>query len=333
MQEIEKITYSTEWYDTLVSDCKTIIDKAKTDIGVRLLRAKWNLGDKIVPNYNRFERAEYGNKTQKDFAKELELKQQEISNVIRFRKKIGDNFDLWLESTDISVLSWYNIVHGWLPKKKRNHPQIIEFSITPKFSDNVIQTDIQNGLDYVSENSVDLILTDPPYAEASLDLWSELGKFAAYSLKPSKLLVSYSGKAFLPEVYKRLSEHLQYIWTIALVHTDNKRTCYHALHIFERWKPILIFAKPPFTPNEYFEDVVKGAGREKELHAHAQAETEAEHIITQFTKENHFVIDPFCGSGTVLVAAHKLNRKFLGFDIDAEAIKTSLWRLQNEKNL
>jgi DNA modification methylase len=42
----------------------------------------------------------------------------------------------------------------------------------------------------------------------------------------------------------------------------------------------------------------------------------AEKIILLTTKEGDLVIDPFAGSGTILLAAKNNNRKYLGFEID-----------------
>ncbi len=52
-----------------------------------------------------------------------------------------------------------------------------------------------------------------------------------------------------------------------------------------------------------------------------------EQIIKIATNENDLVLDPFCGSGTSLVAAKLLNRQFIGIDISSEAIKLSEERL------
>lgn len=54
-----------------------------------------------------------------------------------------------------------------------------------------------------------------------------------------------------------------------------------------------------------------------------------EQIIKIVTDEKDLVLDPFCGSGTTLIAANKLNRKFIGIDISKDAIELSSKRLKN----
>ena len=43
--------------------------------------------------------------------------------------------------------------------------------------------------------------------------------------------------------------------------------------------------------------------------------------------EDGIVLDPFCGSGSTLIAAHRLNRKWIGIDIEQEYILISKHRL------
>jgi site-specific DNA-methyltransferase (adenine-specific) len=52
-----------------------------------------------------------------------------------------------------------------------------------------------------------------------------------------------------------------------------------------------------------------------------------ERIILLVTDEGDTVIDPFCGSGTTLVAAHLLNRSALGIDISGDAVEVTKARL------
>lgn len=54
-----------------------------------------------------------------------------------------------------------------------------------------------------------------------------------------------------------------------------------------------------------------------------------ERIIGISTDENDIVLDPFCGSGTTLVASKLLNRQFIGMDISKDAIEITNSRLKN----
>jgi site-specific DNA-methyltransferase (adenine-specific) len=50
-------------------------------------------------------------------------------------------------------------------------------------------------------------------------------------------------------------------------------------------------------------------------------------IIQLTTDEHDLVVDPFCGSGTTLVAAALKNRRYLGFDISSDAVALAQSRL------
>ena len=52
-----------------------------------------------------------------------------------------------------------------------------------------------------------------------------------------------------------------------------------------------------------------------------------EFLIKLTTKENQIVLDPFMGSGTTAVAAKKLKRQFIGFEISEDYVDKSLERL------
>jgi site-specific DNA-methyltransferase (adenine-specific) len=50
-------------------------------------------------------------------------------------------------------------------------------------------------------------------------------------------------------------------------------------------------------------------------------------LIELTTLPGQLVLDPFCGSGSTLVAAKSTNRDFLGFEVDPEAVKVARERL------
>ena len=56
-----------------------------------------------------------------------------------------------------------------------------------------------------------------------------------------------------------------------------------------------------------------------------------ERLISIYTKVGDVVLDPFMGSGSVLVSAKKLGRKGIGFDIVPEFVELARKRLENQK--
>lgn len=50
-------------------------------------------------------------------------------------------------------------------------------------------------------------------------------------------------------------------------------------------------------------------------------------LIQLTTLEGQLVVDPFCGSGSTLVAAQELNRAYIGFDVDEKSVRVARTRL------
>ena len=55
-----------------------------------------------------------------------------------------------------------------------------------------------------------------------------------------------------------------------------------------------------------------------------------ERIILMSTDENDIVLDPFVGTGTTVIAAKRLGRRFIGIDIDEKYINTTKYKLFKE---
>jgi ParB-like chromosome segregation protein Spo0J len=171
------------------------------------------------------------------------------------------------------------------------------------------------GHEKVADESVDLLFTDPPYHAEHIELWSELSEFAARVLKPGGVLLSYSGQIFLPDVLNRLSENLTYCWLLGIAHAGGHIQIWkHTL--WNDWKPIVMFSKGPPMEHDWFMDLYRGDKGDKEAHEWSQGEGEAAYYIEKLTKPGQLVVDPMCGSGTILRAAHKLKRNSIGMEID-----------------
>lgn len=52
-------------------------------------------------------------------------------------------------------------------------------------------------------------------------------------------------------------------------------------------------------------------------------------IVTVSSNPGDLVLDPYCGSGTALVAARELGRSWLGIDISATAVELTAQRVRS----
>ena len=56
-------------------------------------------------------------------------------------------------------------------------------------------------------------------------------------------------------------------------------------------------------------------------------------LISLVTKEGQTVLDPFCGCGTTLVAAKRLNREYIGFEINEEFYNNIVLRMDDNNKI
>lgn len=75
---------------------------------------------------------------------------------------------------------------------------------------------------------------------------------------------------------------------------------------------------------------LESKGTDKGLHPTQKPLSLMKLLIELTTIENQIVLDPFCGSGTTLIAAHQLGRKFIGFENNPEYYKIAKERIESE---
>ncbi len=66
----------------------------------------------------------------------------------------------------------------------------------------------------IEADSVDFIITDPPYPKEFLPLYGDLAKFGARVLKPGGLLIVMCGQSWLPQIMWDMSAEIDYLWTV-----------------------------------------------------------------------------------------------------------------------
>ena len=55
-------------------------------------------------------------------------------------------------------------------------------------------------------------------------------------------------------------------------------------------------------------------------------------MIKLTTREEQIILDPFMGSGTTALASKRLNRRYIGFEINEEYYKAALNRIEQNNS-
>jgi site-specific DNA-methyltransferase (adenine-specific) len=188
----------------------------------------------------------------------------------------------------------------------------------------------QEVLAHVEDDSVDLVLTDPPWQwdVETLDLWDDLGAFCARVLRPGRALVAYSGSGCLAAAIDRLSRHLDYVWAGALI-LPGRHNEVHAVMARDASTPIVFFSKGRYEPRHWFINALSSPGAEKDAHPWQKPLGNVAYYLERFSEPGELVCDPFLGGGTTAVAAQRAGRRFVGCDVDPGAVEVTLQRLQD----
>jgi DNA methylase len=101
------------------------------------------------------------------------------------------------------------------------------------------------------------------------------------------------------------------------------------------WEPILVVGKPLVSllktdVIEYMTDRIEVDGKSlRELHSCPKPVALYAKLIESFTERNQGIYEPFCGSGTTLIAAEQLGRKCYGMEISPNYCDVIVKRWEN----
>lgn len=210
-------------------------------------------------------------------------------------------------------------------EQELNHPSIIPISIPKDLKIRIENIDFTEA--EVRHNSVDMILTDPPYAD--LELWKWLGERAEWWLKDGGVLAAYCGQTYLRESLAALSRHLHYVWTLSIIFGGNTDRM-HQIGAHVGWKPILLFCKGKWKIRE-FNDTLNGPRSDKRFHEWGQPWEEFRVLLDNFTQPGDTVMDPMVGGGSVIEACIHAKRHCIAFEKDPKTFD-KLERFQHGNN-
>jgi site-specific DNA-methyltransferase (adenine-specific) len=247
--------------------------------------------------------------------------------------------------------------------------------------DRVLNEDALEGIAKIPDDSVDLVLTDPPYClgkdygnnsdkldpEAYLE-WSKQWIDAVIpKLKPNGCLYIFLTWRYSPEIFCYLKKKLlmlnEIIWDRRVPSMGGSTRRFSSVHdtigFFAKSKDYHFDIDAIRIP--YDEETKKARSRSifvgkkwlevgynpkdvwsvSRLHAiHAEREEHPtqkpleiiERMVKASCPVHGVVLDPFMGSGTTAVAAHRLKRHFIGFEINPDYCEVIRKRLAEESN-
>ena len=191
------------------------------------------------------------------------------------------------------------------------------------FIDKVICGDCLEVMKDIPDNSVDLVLTDPPYNvnKAKWDIYPIGSIKEMWRCCNMGMLVfwdAYKILQFPNEINVEQKGIL--IW--------HKPNCYINMwdktRLPSQWESIFYFNKNGFFPNAkrgdvlYWDSNPKNHPTEKPLGLMVE-------LLQMFG--GNLILDPFLGSGTTAVACKQLNRHFIGIEINPDYCKIAKERL------
>jgi DNA modification methylase len=184
----------------------------------------------------------------------------------------------------------------------------------------------------VKPDSIDLVLTDPPYIPGFEWVWEELGGWSAMVLKPGCHLFTLAGVMNLEKAFLGINKSLlKYWWTGGMFH--NVPVPLKAGKVQCRWKPALWYIKgDKIKKHKAVCDLVK-APRQKADHIWQQSINWTLYWLASLTNEGDTVLDQFLGSGTTLLAAKRTGRKGIGFEIEEKSAEISANKIENDRTM
>jgi len=211
-----------------------------------------------------------------------------------------------------------------------------------QFLNRVLTGDCRSLLPRLPTSSVDFILTDPPYLVnyRSRDgrrlvgdrdgAWLAPVSAELYRvLKPNRLFVSFYGW--------QAADQFLAAWRAAgfrpvghLVWTKRYASSERYLRYQHEQAYLLAKGYPP-RPQRPLPDVLPWKYTGNTLHPTQKPLSALTPIIAAFSRRHDIVLDPFCGSGSTLLAAKLCGRQYLGIEIDPQYAEIADGRLYQER--
>lgn len=202
--------------------------------------------------------------------------------------------------------------------------------------DEVICGDCLEVMPQIPSESIDLILTDPPYGidkgkvfgDKDLQAWINSLSDSQRVLKEGGFYLTYCSIAKLPDVMWAATDYFNYRWT-SIFYINNGMV--RGSVGFSCYYPLLIFMKGKAAVKKPLRDVMEVSTSKEEMkrriHPYQKDIRFIAKHIEAFSKSGDIVLDPFAGSFQTALAARQMGRHFIGIEKDPKYCDIARQRL------
>ncbi|MHA1868722.1 MAG: DNA-methyltransferase [Candidatus Heimdallarchaeaceae archaeon] len=213
----------------------------------------------------------------------------------------------------------------------------------------IYNIDCLEGMRLIENESIDLILTDPPYGvlpKGKIMRNKKVDKFewdnvnlvqftkkwfelAYKKLKNNSFMFIFWSQKYFREGFEIFNPNRVIFWRYNnLINNPQGDFAYD-------YEPIFVVKKgnPKLIPGKHscdleFTKPQSNFKKNKLVHPAQKPLELIKHLITISSKKNDIVLDMFLGSGTTTIACKQLERRFVGFEINPEYTKINKERLE-----
>jgi hypothetical protein len=197
--------------------------------------------------------------------------------------------------------------------------------------------DIRDGLPFIQDHTVDLILCDPFYDLRSLPVYRSLGMEAQRTLRTGGLCAAMVGHTNLRRKHDVLAEFLEETWEIAYMlprpldlPSSPRMKILTGRRDRAQHKPVFVYSNGRRTRDIRGSVVHAEHVSDTLWHPRGQDEAGFTQLVELLSDRGDLVCDPFIGGGTTAIACMKTGRRFVGSDINTEHVEMTLRRLGSD---
>jgi DNA modification methylase len=197
-----------------------------------------------------------------------------------------------------------------------------------EFLNQIVNGDSSQLIKYLPNESIDCVLTDPPYGLNKKGIKNDKDLSVFYNilpecyrvLKSDAFFITFFSTKLLPDLF--INNPFKYFWQFILycpeasVRSPIGFTKYMSCFVFKKGNPKLIKWKTDIyrdTPGKMVEPDEGFIN-----HPTPKPKQFIKQILDMTTKQHDLILDPFIGSGSTAVACKQLNRNYIGIEISKE---------------